>query len=270
MTVSQKDPGETTLALVLKRQDYSENSQIGRLMTRTRGRASVLAKGIRKPNPDLLGPLDLAQLGEATIKWRKGDSLNLLTRWRVVTGFPGLRDDLNRFHAACHVTEILHEGHRDQDPDTARFDLAVETLAGLEVSPPTSVAAVTARFDLRWLGYAGFAPMLEGCALCRKKAPEKAAVKISPGRGGVVCSSCLQGSTPGLIPLASAPRRLLLTARDALIADAVALSVSDSGALAMRAVLDACLENVLEKELCAARFLRPENPLSQKASDELE
>lgn len=251
----QKDPGEVTLALVLKRQDYSETSQIGRLMTRTRGRASVLAKGIRKPNADLLGPMDIAQLGEATIKWKKGDSLNLLTRWRVVTGFDGLRADLNRFHAACHVTEVLHEGHRDQDPDTQRFDLAVETLAGLEVASPDAVAAVTARFDLRWLALAGFAPLLEACALCRKVAPPTAAVKISPGRGGVVCSACLQGSTPGLIPLASAPRRVLLAARDAAIGDAVALSVPDPDHVAIRRVLDACLENVLEKELHSARFL---------------
>ena len=265
--MAAKEPGETTPALVLKRQDFSENSQIARLMTRTRGKASVLAKGIRKPNPELLGAFDLAQLGEATIRWRKGDSLHLVTRWRVVTGFPGLRNELGRFYAACHVTEVLCEGHRDLDPDTAAFDLAVETLAALEIADPSAVPAVTARFDLRWLAGAGFAPVLDGCAVCAKPAPPKASVKISPGRGGIVCGDCLGGTTPGLIPLASAGRRFLLAARDASAADALGLSVAATDVIAVRRVLDAALEHVMEKELKSARFLREIDV--QRASDAL-
>lgn len=263
-----KDIGETTPALVLKRQDYSENSQIARLLTRSRGKASVLAKGIRKPNPELLGAFDLAQLGEATVRWKKGDSLHLVTRWRVVTGFPGLRRDLARFYAACHVTEVLCEGHRDLDPDAAAFDLAVETLAALEIADPGAVPAVVARFDLRWLANAGFAPVLDGCAVCGKVAPPKAAVKISPGRGGIVCGQCLAGTTPGLLPLPSAARRVLLAARDGTAAEVLGMSVAPSEIAALRRVLDVALEHVIEKELKSARFLR-EFPL-QRASDELE
>ena len=51
-------PVETD-ALVLRRFDYSETSQIARLYTRSEGRLSVIAKGIKRPNRDLRGPLDL-------------------------------------------------------------------------------------------------------------------------------------------------------------------------------------------------------------------
>ena len=67
--------------------------------------------------------------------------------------------------------------------------------------------------------------------------------------------------------MASAGRRFLLAARDASAADALGLSVAATDVIAVRRVLDAALEHVMEKELKSARFLRETD--AQRASDAL-
>jgi recombinational DNA repair protein (RecF pathway) len=63
----------TTEAIVLRRFDFSENSQVGHLFTRQLGRVSVLARGIKRPGPDLRGPLDLFSRAETRLRQRRGD-----------------------------------------------------------------------------------------------------------------------------------------------------------------------------------------------------
>ena len=79
-----------TEALVLRRFDYSETSQIARLYTRSDGRLSVIAKGIKRPNRDLQGPLDLLCLADVAFAGGPETELLVLRRYHVVTGFPGL------------------------------------------------------------------------------------------------------------------------------------------------------------------------------------
>ena len=56
------------LALVLRRFDYGETSQTARLFSREHGRVGVLAKGVKRPNASLRGPLDLFALAEIDLE----------------------------------------------------------------------------------------------------------------------------------------------------------------------------------------------------------
>src|SRR4029079_15595437 len=114
-----------TEALVLRRFDYSETSQIARLFTRREGRISVIAKGIKRPNRDLRGPMDLLCLANVAFTGGPESDLLVLRSYEVVTGFPRLRGELERLIGALSLAELLCEGTRDRDPDVALFDLWV-------------------------------------------------------------------------------------------------------------------------------------------------
>lgn len=249
-----------TTALVLKRWDYSETSQTGRLYTRDAGRLSVLAKGIKRGGADLRGPMDLFALAEAGIRRRRGSDLHLLVRYRVVTGFPGLRRGLERLWAAFHLAEILHEGTRDDDPDPALFDAFAGAFRSLEEAAAAEVPLVAAWAELRWLDRAGFRPRFDACALCGRAAPPSGPARFSPARSGLVCRSCQALRPHRLVPLRASLRlliRALEAAPDAASARPLAAAAGAADRRALRSLLPDLVQSALEKELRSASWVAP-------------
>lgn len=207
--MTSQEPGLRDLALVLRRFDYGETSQIGRLFTRGSGRLSVLARGVKRKGPELRGPLDLFALAEVEMVERPRSELYLLTRYRVATGFPGLRRLLERLDGAFYVAEVLREGTRDLDPSEQLFDAAVSTLGALEAAPKSACGLVVAWWDLAYLRISGQAPELGACVLCGAEAPPGKSVRYSLTRGGLICRSCAAGGAFALDAISKERRALL-------------------------------------------------------------
>ena len=200
-------------ALVLRKFDFGETSQILHLLTRSRGRVHVMAKGSLKPKSPFLGPIDVLELGDARI-YPKKDALSILGSFDRVTSFPGIRRELPRLEAAFSALEVLSEASREEHEDPELFDLAVETLRALETTPPERAPTALLRFDLRLLSALGVGPVLDACVECGAavaggaKDPPPA---VSPARGGVLCGNCRGldarslAATPGVL---AALRRL--------------------------------------------------------------
>lgn len=251
------DAPVATEALVLRRFDFGETSQIARLFTRDLGRLGVIAKGIKRPGPDLRGPMDLFALADIEIRLRRRSDLHLLVRYRVRTGFSGLRARLDRLWTAFYASEVLREGTRDLDPDPALFHLTRRMLATLEHATPAEVPVLTAWFELRFLDQAGFRPSLDHCVQCGRTAPTPRKVRFAPYRGGVVCQSCAAARPVELVtmsaPLRASLSRLLEADDPEALAD-VELGRAEHRLL--RGLFPRLLEGVLEKELKSASFLR--------------
>ncbi|MAG57594.1 MAG: DNA repair protein RecO [Planctomycetes bacterium] len=248
----------STPALVLRRFDYGETSQIGRFFTEEHGRLSALAKGIKRPNADLRGPIDLLVLADVEVRLRKKSDLHLLTRYRVVTGFPGIRKNLERWTAAFYVTEVLREGTRDLDPDPGLFAISVAAMQALEASPPQGAALVCAWFEIGWLRLAGFGPRFDTCANCGRDAPPSGPARFSPYLGGLVCRSCVASRSVRLVTLPASTRTALAAILSAAGPGAAArLDVPAEARRVLRKLLPEILQGVMEKELKAVPFVTP-------------
>lgn len=182
-------PPVRTPALVLRKFEYGETSQVVHLLTRDRGRVHVLAKGSMKERPSFGGPLDLLDEGEVRFYPRR-DGLAVLAGFERGPGFPGLRKDLARLEAAFAVLEILADASGEDHADAALFDLGVESLRGLAACPPDRVPLALLRFDLRALGVLGIGPVLDACVACAKPLPKTKSPALSPARGGTLCGDC--------------------------------------------------------------------------------
>jgi DNA repair protein RecO (recombination protein O) len=177
---------------VLRKFDYSEHSQILRLMTRESGVRSAIAKGVKKEKSSFGGALDLFYLGRAAVVHRPRAGLDILDSFRVLTAFPGLRADLRRYCAACHLAELLTGMTHEAEPHPALFDLTRGGLSALEAAPPATVPPLIASLELAALAELGFAPSLTCCADCGAAgdAAGEAGAGLSVRHGGLLCAAC--------------------------------------------------------------------------------
>ena len=112
-------------AIVLRRLDYSETSQILALFTREHGQVRVIAKGIKRSTRLRFAVgIDLLELGHVVWSARvdRPQNLAILTEWKQVDAFVGLRERLERLYAAQYAAEITAELTTDQDPHATLFD----------------------------------------------------------------------------------------------------------------------------------------------------
>lgn len=249
-------PAEQSLGIVLRRFEFGESSQTGRIYTRDFGRVPVIAKGIKRGGPELRGPMDLFALAEVAFRRQRSAELRLLVRYRVVTGFPGLRRNLERLFGAYYVAEILYEGTRDEVPEPELFDLVIDVLVALESAASHQVFLLAAYFVLHFLDRSGFSPMLDACVRCGRTAPESGSVRVSVDRGGLVCRLCVAGRPHDLVTLKAGTRSFLRALRASEDATSVlSMHANEEDRLGARHLLGHLIESVLERELRSGMFL---------------
>jgi len=244
-------PSLRTPALVLRKFEYGETSQVLHLLTRDRGRVHVLAKGSLKPRSAFLGPLDVLECGEARIYPRK-EGLSILGGFQRTTAFPGVRRDLARLEAAFAALEVLSDASREEHADPALHDLAISWLRGLETCPPGRAPLALLRFDMRALAVLGLAPVLGACVLCGAGLAGEKPPLLSPARGGALCWGC-RGEDIHSVPATRGvlAALALLASGDDAAAARLALGRRDL-ALARR-LADALLRHALEREVRGRR-----------------
>jgi DNA repair protein RecO (recombination protein O) len=244
-------PAIRTPALILRKFEFGETSQVLHLLTRDRGRVHVLAKGSLKPKSSFLGPLDVLEMGEARL-YPKRDALSILGGFERGTAFPGVRRSLPRLEAAFGILEVLSEASREEHADPGLFDLGVESLLDLETTPGERAPLALLRFDLRALAALGVGPVLDACVACgTKMAAEKSPV-LSPARGGALCSACRGQDVLAL----HATRGVLAALSRLAAADGAAsarLALGPRDLRLARRLVDALLGNAVEKEIRGAR-----------------
>ena len=246
-----------TQAVVLKRYDYGESSQVVHLATAEEGRVSVIGKGIKKPSATLKGPVDLFQAGRVTYRVRRGTALRLLVRYEPTTGYIGLRSSLDRLYAAFYFTELYHEVAREHDAHAGGFNLLRDGLASLESASGDVVSAVVMAFELQLLAEAGFSPAIEGCARCGREAPPRARATWIPLAGGVVCRECRERRRElrGGVVVRSVERRVLMHLAGRPLTEATAMGLDETTANSLRRLLDLTVLTVLERPLRSRPFL---------------
>ena len=234
-----------TPAIVMRVLPFGETSQVVHLATPDHGMVAVLVKGAHRPGPEFQGGLALGTAGRAELVRRPRAELEILRKFRIAEDLRGLRADLPRFYAACHVLALLRAWMKPYLPAPALFRAALTALRALASAPIGRVGAWTAWFEARALAATGHRPQLEACAACGEALPEGARVLFSTEAGGFVHDGCAPpGPSQRLGPNERAGVRRLYTDRlPALKRD----PVDDTAVKAARALHDLFVPHVLER-----------------------
>ena len=187
-----------TDAIVLQSFPYGETSRIVRLLTRSAGVHSAIAKGALRPRSRYAMMEPFAE-GSATLYIRNTRDLQTLGAFDLTRSRQGLGRDLLRFGGASLLAElVLRTASEESHP--ALFDVVSAGLdrlvdvdaAGLEVS----VLAVTWHL----IAELGFTPELDACIVCGTLVEPDRDAMFDYAAGGMRCDSCAAGLPGRRIP----------------------------------------------------------------------
>jgi DNA repair protein RecO (recombination protein O) len=189
-------------AVVLRRLDYSETSQVLAFFGRQCGQVRLIAKGIKRGTKKAFATgIDLLEIGTLVFLRPEGRSgLGTLTEWRQTEPLLGLRADVRRLYAGQYAAEITSALTEEADPHPELFDAMVALLRGLAeaAAPPLDKGEPGAadplpslvRFQMQLLTSVGLVPVFDGCAACQRQRPLRDLEYFSAGQGGMVCRDC--------------------------------------------------------------------------------
>jgi len=234
-------------ALVLRKYDFRESSQIAHLFTRQFGKVRLIAKGVKKKSRSFDGALDLLEIGSACWIERGSGGLGILTEWRQQRAFPAMRSRLDAWYTGLYLAELLDSLTEDHDPHPLLFDRlpsALDALADPAIAPAASIG-----FRLLLLREVGIYPMFERCVLCGWDSDDE--LHFSPSAGGTVCRDC-EMHVFDKRPLSPAVWRILCGAGEGVAPS----SLTDAAATELDRHLDDHFRYVLGREPTTAKFRR--------------
>lgn len=232
--------------VVLRHRDLGEADRLVRLLTRERGKLSVVAKGAKRPKSKLASAVQ--PFTQSRLQIAVGRSLDIITQAQLVDSHYALRTDLTRLAYANHLSELvdafLEEGQR-----SARvYDLHLGALRRLAAGEPLDLVARA--FELVLLSLLGFGPQWETCASCGRAAAEDAAA-LSPTMG-ILCTRC-RAADPSARALSTEGARLAQALSDRR------RSAPPSASASVRRQLEQAMCGLLEfhlaRPLRSARFI---------------
>ncbi|HSJ12946.1 MAG TPA: DNA repair protein RecO [Longimicrobiales bacterium] len=189
----------STDALILQTYAYGDTSRILRLLTRTHGLQSVIAKGASRPRSRFGGVLEPFVEGTATFTLKDQRELHTLTGFELARARQSLGMDLLRIGGASLIAElVLRTGSEESQPDL--FDAVSAALDAVQDAPAERLEATILARVWRLVALLGFAPSLEECTVCGRPLGADEVARFSYEAGGVLCEACAVAGGGATLP----------------------------------------------------------------------
>lgn len=177
-------------ALVLRSIDYKDNDKILTLFTLQSGKLTAAAKGVKKAGARLRFAAQPFCFAEYVLA-RKGERRTVISATNT-DGFYALREDIEKFYAACAVCEVcdvlLFEGIVNEE-------LFLSAVTALKNMCEGDAAEELIRFMLSALRMSGYMLSLSACAECG--AVLKGVIYFDIAGGCFYCNDCAKGAGTG-------------------------------------------------------------------------
>lgn len=203
-------PLVTADALILQAFAYGETSKILRLLTRTHGVQSVIAKGALRPRSRFGGILEPFTEGVASFYLKESRELQTLSGFELQRSQQGLGRDLLRFGGASLIAELVIRT-ASEEPAPELFEAVRDALHQIRDAEPDVLESVLLAQAWYIVSLLGFAPALNECVSCGRVVSDDESASFDYGAGGVRCAECarlVQGHT--IPPAARAALRSLV------------------------------------------------------------
>ncbi len=210
----------TTRGIVLREAAYKESDKILTILTPDLGRITAQAHGCRKKGSGLSSASQMLVWSEMTLSEFRGRWT--LTEAAVELEFRQLRRDLEKLALGSYFAEVLEGIVQEDSQPEELLPLLLNCLYALDQTDKP-LSQVKAAFEVRCMTLSGFAPMLDGCAVCGKNPPEQPRLNLT--QGVLHCADCgaktgegismplSPGVLAALVHLVNCPGRRLLSFR---------------------------------------------------------
>lgn len=184
-------------AIVLRYANYKDNDRMLTLLSPTRGKLEVLARGCRRPKSPLLNASELFALGDFQLYFKQ-DRATLVSANLLETFYP-LRSDFDRLSVGVYLLNLAEAASQPGAPCQELFMLLLHTLSRLTFTDQPWKPLLSG-FLLHYAATAGYQPRLHHCVHCGKSVKEDTALFFDPMEGGVCCLDCFRKGMAALSP----------------------------------------------------------------------
>lgn len=213
---------------------------------------ACIARGARRSKKRFGGVLQPFSLLAVAIEPRRS-GMPMLQSAEIVRHPERIVSRLERVSAGYAALELVRELSPEHAVDEAIFDLALELLAALDAEACAPDALLVC-FEARLLALCGFAPLLDACGHCGKRAQPAQRARFDAASGHLVCARC-GGAALGKELLSGAARGALMRAAEGEILEAAGLLVAAADLRAARHAMRALTEHRIGRELAADALL---------------
>jgi DNA repair protein RecO (recombination protein O) len=193
--------------VVLRRRNLGEADRLVTVLTRDRGKITIVARGARRPRSRLGGRLEPSTRMRALVA--EGRTLDVISQVEVVEANAALRRDLERVGVTSVVLEMADRALADRHPHPDVYRLV---LTALGLAREGSVAVVWPWFAARLLVLLGHRPSVTRCLVCGRRLRDPAV--WSTTLGGCLHAAC-RARDSRAIAMSSGARALLAFLLDA-------------------------------------------------------
>ena len=181
----------TIQAIVLRVTDYNDRDALLTVLSRSHGKLTIKARGLRRKNSPLIAPCQLLAFGEFTLFEYKGQYT--INEAHSIELFTLLRRDLTKLSLGTYFAQASEVISQEDLPNPELQSLLLNCLFALSKLglPEMLVKAV---FELRAACLAGYTPDLFGCHVCGSQSPDR--FDISAGM--LECHVCRSGESRGI------------------------------------------------------------------------
>lgn len=191
---------QKTLAISIRKIDFSETSQVLHLYSKNYGKISCIAKGSKRTRSQFSGTIDLFVLYEIVNLAKGPNGLDILTSANPITSYSNLRKNITNFYAASYVAQFVDELTIEGQENPGLYEEIEQALHSL--SQGKDAFSVITKFELQALGILGYLPRFKECGYCKGKI-NGAKCYFSSRDGGAICLECrTKGPVPMLIDTA--------------------------------------------------------------------
>lgn len=181
----------TIRGLVLRVTAYNDSDALLTILTHTRGKLTVKARGLRKKNSPLAAPCQLLAYAEFTLFEYRG--MLTINEAHSLELFRQLRHDLQKLSLCTYFAQVAEVLCQEDLPNPEILSLVLNSLYAVS-KLGINEFHVKAVFEMRSACLAGYMPDLHGCVRCDATQPDR--FDISTGQ--LECATCRSVDSDGI------------------------------------------------------------------------
>lgn len=235
--------------IVLRETEYKDFDKILTVLTAENGLVTAKARGVKRKTSPIRGGCQLLAYSEFTVFESKG--MKTVDEAEPVELFPALRDDLELLSLASYFAQLAELLAQEDVPNPELLPLLLHALHALCVGKDQTL--VKAAVEFRLAALAGFAPDLDGCAVCGNEFPDR----FSVSGGALQCHTCRVQPDPGfLLPISRGTLEALRFLQDAPCAKLFSFTLGQSSLAELSGLAETYLLTRLERGFYTLDFYK--------------
>ena len=176
-----------TEGIVLKSTEFEEADKIVTIYTKSYGKISAIAKGVRKIKSKFGSSLEI--LTHSIFLIYKGRNIDIVSQTEILESFFSTSKEVIKFAFAVNCVEMVNKLTEEREINIGLFNLLKEVLHYLRKTDEPKLLNLS--FKWQTISLLGYRPSINHCCRCNKSVEDQKEMYFNIKEGGLLCNSCV-------------------------------------------------------------------------------